>query len=327
MNANAPQTLRPASRHSAAWPLALLCLLVPPSFATEAVQPYELTTRSSEPAAAFEEALRSALVRASGDRAAATAPALQPLLAAPRRYVLQYRPAPGGGLRVTLDGRSLDRAIVAAGGQLWPRERAVLLVGFELPPDAGEASQWRAAIEASATARGLPVRFASAAMAPDLAPDAALAVARAAAADLLLVARAPTGTATAAAPASWRLVSRAGEETLDGDAATVVDAVADRVARAAIDFMQQPETAVLVQISGIGSLQDYATAQQLLAAVPGVRRVVVRELQAQQVRFGVLARGGAVGLVEVLAAHPRFAPAAGAAQDALAYELRPLQAP
>jgi hypothetical protein len=323
MNANAPQTQRPASRASTALLLALLAAAPLPSVATQTVRPYEVTTRSADTTAAFTEALQTALVRVTGDRAAASAPGLQSLLESPRRFVLLYRPAAEGGLRVSLDGRALDRAIVAAGAKLWPRERDVLLVGSEAPPADADAAAWRAALEAVAEERALPLRIATAPLAADLPADAALARARAESADLVLVARAPTASPLP----SWRLVSRAGEETLDGDAATVLHAVADRLARAAIDFMAQPESPVFVEVGGVGSLTDYATAQRLLAAVPGVRSVAVRELRARHVRFGVLVRGGATGLVDALAAHPRFAPSSDAAGDALAYELRPAQAP
>jgi hypothetical protein len=321
MTANALSIQRPASRACVVWVGALLGVAPALTSATQTVRPYDVTTRSSEPAAAFDEALRTALVRATGDRDAAAAPALQPLLETPRRYVQLYRPAAEGGLRVSLDGRALERAIVAAGGKLWPREREVLLVGFEEPLSGPDVAARRVALEAAADARGLPLRLAADAFAADLPAEAALARARSEAADLVLVAHSSGG----AAPSSWRLVSRAGEETLDGDAAVVIDAVADRVARAAIDFMQQPEASVLVDIGAIGSLADYAAAQRLLAAVPGVRSVAVRELRARQARFGVLVRGGAAGLLEALAAHPRLAPAPEGSGEALAYELRPAQ--
>lgn len=323
MNANAPQTQRPASRASAALLLALLAAAPAGAFATQTVRPYEVTTRSGDTAVAFAEALRIALVRVTGDRDAASSPGLQPLLASPNRFVLLYRPAADGGLRVSLDGRALERAIIAAGGKLWPRARDVLLVGFEAAPSDEQAVVLRAALETAAEERALPLRIAALPLAADLATDAALARARAEAADLVLIARA----ATASPAPSWRLVSRAGEETLDGDAAMVIHAVADRLARAAIDFMQQPESPVLVEVGGVGSLTDYATVQRLLAAVPGVRSVAVRELRARQALFGVLVRGGATGLVDALAAHPRFAPATETAGEVLSYELRPAPVP
>ncbi len=332
MNAHALQTQRPVSRLHAAWraapvagallAAALLCVSPARTQAMQAVRPYEVTTQSSDPAVAFPQALRTAIVRATGDRAAPGLAALQPLLETPRRYVLLYRPAPSGGLQVTIDGRALERAIVAAGAALWPREREVLLVGFPAGPTG--AAGVEAALAAAAAERALPIKFAAAPVPADLATDAALARARTEAADLLLVAQA----AEAAAPSTWRLVSRAGEETLDGDAVSVLDAVADRVARAAIEFMQQPEAPVLVDVGGVGSLADYSTAQRLLAAVPGVRSVAVRELRAGNARFGVLVRGGAGGLVEALAAHPRLVPAAAAAaSNALSYDLTPARAP
>lgn len=332
MNAHALQTQRPVSRLHAAWraapvagavlAAALLWVMPARALAAQMVRPYEVTTQSSDPAVAFPQALRTAIVRATGDRTAPDLAALQPLFESPRRYVLLFKPAASGGLQVTIDGRALERAIVAGGAALWPREREVLLVGFPSGPVAAAAIE--EALGAAAAERALPIKFAASPVAADLAADAALARARAEAADLVLIAQA----ADAAAPSTWRLVSRAGEETLDGDAASVLDAVADRVARAAIEFMQQPEAPVLVDVGGVGSLADYSTAQRLLAAVPGVRSVSVRELRAGRARFGVLVRGGAGGLVEALAAHPRFVPAAAAAaSDALSYDLAPGRAP
>jgi hypothetical protein len=332
MNAHALQTQRPVSRLRAAWraaPIAsavlataLLSLMSGRALGGQVVRPYEVTTQSSDPEVAFPQALRTAIVRATGDRAAPDLAALQPLFAAPRRYVLLFRPAASGGLQVTIDGRSLERAIVAGGAALWPREREVVLVGFPSGPAA--AAGIEQLLGATAAERALPIKFAAAPVAADLPPEAALERARAEAADLVLIAQA----ADVAAASTWRLVSRAGEATLDGDAASVLDAVADRVARASIEFMQQPEAPVLVDVGGVGSLADYSTALRLLAAVPGVRSVSVRELRAGSARFGVLVRGGAGGLVEALAVHPRFAPAAAAAaSDALSYDLTPSRTP
>jgi hypothetical protein len=318
MIAIACQPASPA-RHGACAALLLVLLAAAPAAAVQTVRPYDVTTSSTDQAAAFDEAIRVALVRATGRRDAPDAPAFAALRAEPRRFVQVFRPV-SGRLRVTLDAAALDRAIVAAGGRLWPRTREVVLVGFEADAVARAGDAWQGEVELAADARGLPVQIASTAFDAGLDAGAALAAARAVQADAALIASAAAGPSPG--EWQWRFVTRAGVDQWTGSAAAAIDSAADRIATAAIEFMGQPELDAIVEVSGVATLADYARASRLLAAVPGVRGVVPLELRAGTVLFSVAVRGGATGLVDALATHPQLS-AAAAGGDRLGYLLRP----
>ena len=91
---------------------------------------------------AFAEAMRVALVRATGKRAAAQDPAFAALRADPRRYVQIFRPASAGSPAVVVfDIAAIERGIEAAGRVVWSRERPVVLVTIiSAPPGADPAA-------------------------------------------------------------------------------------------------------------------------------------------------------------------------------------------
>src|SRR4051812_23739462 len=85
-------------------------LFVQPAQATRAVRVYEVAVRANTPAA-LEEALRAALVRATGRRDAGSDSAFGTITASPQRYVQAVRPGAQGTSVVVFDGAALDRDI------------------------------------------------------------------------------------------------------------------------------------------------------------------------------------------------------------------------
>ncbi len=330
MNRNAPNAARrlwPAVLGSA----LLLAAVMPLAEGARAVRPFDVATTSTDRATAFPEAMRVALVRTTGRRDAAQDPAYAKLLTDAQRYVQSFRPGPEG-LLVVLDGGAIDRAVTAAGGKLWPRQRAVVLVAVVPPPDPAERDAIRRAIESTAALRGLPVQVGAdgsvAGLEPQLAADAALALARREGADVLLlgepvaVSGTPTSSATVERALNWRLISSRGAESSSGTLAGAVHLAADRLAAEAQELLQQPEAEAFVQVDGVASLKRYAEAGRLLAAVPGVRSVQLVEAGTASVVFRVQARGGAEGLTGALATSARLQPAEGRA-GRIAYQLLP----
>jgi hypothetical protein len=324
MTAHDPRTARTAGWASARILVPLVLLLAaatPPARAAQSIRPYEVTVTETQQPAAFDAALRLALVRATGRRDAPDDPAFAALLAEPRRFVLLYRPV-AEGLRVSLDGAALDRAIGAAGGRLWPREREVVMLGYATAPPAAELEALRVAAERAAAARGLPLSVATAPLDAAVGQDAALALARARGADALLIGvPAPGAAGTAADAWNWRLVARSGSEEFAGSVDIAVDRAADALSRQAIEFMQQPEEQVIVAVQGVTSFADHVLAARLLGAVPGVRAVMLREIGTGGAVFSVAARGGPSGLVDALAAHAQLR-AVPDASERLTYQLR-----
>src|SRR3984957_4418707 len=88
---------------------AALCLTCGPAGALTRFELYQATAPLSDhseaaQSAAFQNAMRTVLVRVTGNRSADEDAALAPLVSNARRYVQQYRPAAEGLLWVAFDG-------------------------------------------------------------------------------------------------------------------------------------------------------------------------------------------------------------------------------
>jgi hypothetical protein len=302
---------------SGAW-TGLLCLLAwplvglfgAPAHAARIVRFNEVTVPASDQATAFADAMRAALVRATGRRDADQDPVFAELLADPRRYVQQYGPAPGGGLAISFDAAALERAITGAQRSVWPKERPVVLVVVADLPAGTDPIALRRALEDVAAQRGLPLQFADggvagAASLVALPADAALAAARHLGADALL-----SGRASAEGAWTWSLAAGSAPETFSGSLAAGVQGAADSIARSSDSVMAQVEVETVVQVSGVRSLRDYAAVARLLASAAGVRAVSPVEVTGEAVLFRVVARGGAEGLSQVLASSGPLRPTA-----------------
>src|SRR5271154_3909570 len=120
--------------------------------------------------AAFQDAMKTVLIRVTGRRNADEDPALSSLVSNARRYVLQYRAAPDAQVWVAFDGPAIERWLTQNGQPLWGHERPVTLVLLAVPNGAqsgtvltaDDNSELKAAIDAAAAARGLPLLWPSA---------------------------------------------------------------------------------------------------------------------------------------------------------------------
>jgi hypothetical protein len=65
---------------------------------------------------------------------------------------------------VTLDGEAIERALLAAGRAVWPAERPLTLVVFDVLTDATVPEVAKAQVEGAAIDRGLPVSIVPAAI-------------------------------------------------------------------------------------------------------------------------------------------------------------------
>src|SRR5579864_3093060 len=95
-----------------------------PGWAGRPVRVYEVDIRtadakSAQSTAALQDAMREALVRATGRRESASDPAFAPLIAQAADYVKSYGTGSRGETRVIFDGAALERAIAAAGRSVW----------------------------------------------------------------------------------------------------------------------------------------------------------------------------------------------------------------
>src|SRR3984885_212619 len=115
--------------------------------------------------AAFQNAMKTVLIRVTGRRNADEDPALSSLVSNARRYVQQYRSAPDSQLWVAFDGTAIERWLTQNGQPLWGHERPTTLVLLAVQTGAqsgsivttDDSSDLKTAIDAAAAVRGLPL--------------------------------------------------------------------------------------------------------------------------------------------------------------------------
>jgi uncharacterized protein len=282
----------------------------------ETSQPVE-TSRD----AAFVEALKTVLVRVSGQRDAATR--VGPALGNPRKYTQRFSFASDGSLQVGFDSGSVDQLLAEAGLPIWGRERPATLVLLYIEEPGGARllgldapAAERDAVIKAARQRGLPLVWPSTGApggvgAVDTA-DALLQTAARYGANAVLVGRARRDSSNAFA-ASWQLVSQDGEAEAAGTLDDGVHLAADTFARVFAASGSSLGT-VVVEVAGIGDLNAYATTLNYLEGMTLVRGVALEEVAADTMRFRLAVRGDAATLRRAIALDSRLTPLAPTAQ-------------
>lgn len=306
--------------------LALSCivcvLLALPCGAARPVRVYEVDVEGQS-VPAVQEAMRQALVRATGRREAAEDPAFGALVADAPKYVKSYATGSRGESQVVFDGAAVEHAITAAGRSFWEHDRPFTLVVLDPQRARPAADAARTELEHVAAARGLPISLIPMAVvdangAP-LGADALLQAAQRYGADEILVGRGPD--AGAEAPLQWTLYTHAQNSNWNGTLAAAIDHTVDLLVPQQATSLAETEGEAQVQIDGVSSLGAYANVERLLQSVPGVRRANVAGAAASSVTFAVTVRGGAAGLEQALSGTAHLQRVSGG--SALIYRYQP----
>jgi hypothetical protein len=271
-------------------------VLPQPSWALRPVHVYEVGLEQQSPAA-LQNAMRQALVRATGRRESADDPALASVIADAARYVQSYTSGPHGEPQVVFDAAAVGRALEAAGRGVWGRERPFTLVVLYPPLARADAEAARGELERTATERGLPISViplpvADAAGNP-LAADQLLQSAQRYGGDQVLV-----GRADAAVPPGqlqWTLYTRAASPSWTGPLSAGVDHTVDLLAPPP-GTAASADAATRVRIEGIAGLADCAAAERVLQSIPGVRRADLAEVDGSSATFEIDVPGGSAVL-------------------------------
>ena len=284
---------------------------------------YEVDIEGQSPSA-LQEAMRQALVRATGRRESAEDPALASLVNDAPRYVKTYGVGPRGEPQVVFDGAAVERAIAAAGRSVWDRDRPFTLVVLDPPRARAAEDAARAELERAAAERGLPISLIPLPLNDSagnpLGADALLQAAQRYGGDELLVGRgADAGPDT---PLQWTLYTRALNRSWSGPLAAAIDHSVDVLVPQPGTSLADADATARVQIEGVNSLDAYAAVERLLESTPGVRRANIAAADAGGVTFEVTARGGSAGLGQALAGSTRLVPAAGTG-GAVVYRYQP----
>src|SRR5207248_2615666 len=305
------------AKHRARAFLVSLCALAGalplPCLAGRVVRVYEVAVEGQS-AAAVQDAMRQALVRATGRRESADDPALASVVADATRYVKSYAVGPRGESQVVFDAAAVEQAITAAGRSIWDRERPFTLVVLIPPRNRAAEDAARAELERVAAERGLPISLLPLAVVDSdgnlLAAPAMLQSAQRYGGDEILV-----GRSDGAAPDSdwqWTLYTRSANESWNGPLAAGIDHTVDLLAPQQGASLAQAEVETRVRIEGVRGLADYAALERLLQSAAGVRRANIAAADANGVAFDVTVRGGAAGLDQALAGSTRLVRTGGA---------------
>lgn len=302
----------------------LCCCVSCAAWAGRPVRVYEVDLKGAQSPAALQDAMRVALVRATGRRESATDPALAGLISEAQNYVKGYTPATHGQSQVIFDGVAVERAIVAAGRTAWDRNRPFTLVILYPPVARAAEDATRTEVEQTAIARGLPVTVVPLspldAAGNDLGRDALMQVAQRYGGDAVLVGRGDTGSANA--QLQWTLHTSLSSESWSGPLAAGVNGAVDTLAPEQGGSLAQTEATARVEIDAVTTLTDYANVQRMLESVPGARRADVGAASGHLVVFDVLARGGGDAISHALAGSGHLA-RSDASSGRLAYQYRP----
>ena len=284
---------------------------------------YEVDIEGKTPTA-LQEAMRQALVRATGRRESAEDPALASLVNDAPRYVKSYGTGPRGESQVVFDGAAVERAIAAAGRSVWDRERPFTLVVLDPPRARAGEDAARAELERAAAERGLPISLIPLPLTDSagnpLGADALLQSAQRFGGDQVLVGRG--ADAGADTPLQWTLYTRAMNRSWSGPLAAAIDHTMDVLVPQSGTSLADADATTRVQVQGVNSLAAYAAVERLLQSTPGVRRANIAAADAGSVTFEVTARGGAAGLGQALAGSTRLVPAASTG-GAVVYRYQP----
>jgi hypothetical protein len=274
--------------------------------------------------AAFQGAMKTVLIRVTGRRNADEDPALSSLVTNARRYVQQYRAAPDGQLWVAFDGPAIERWLTQNGQPLWGHERptTLVLLGVQTGAQSGsvvtteDSSDLKSAIDAAATARGLPLVWPSGAELQKFhidyaavstgSPSTFAEIGRRMGSDGVLIGRASSASANANIRWTHLYQDRSSEYsgTLEG-----VNRAADLYA----GLFAASGTAVPVdiEVSGLNDLRDYASLESYLESLTSlILHVSVESLSGDTVRFRLSTRGGLDSLQRALSLNGRLQPVA-----------------
>lgn len=255
---------------------------------------------------AFRLAMRDVLVRVTGRPDAPVLENLAPLVGQASRYVTSFRRAPGNQLTVSFDGTAIEDAIDASGLAYWGNERPVTLVWLVIDRGGGrralvsssDTSAEKTRVDENAERRGLPLAW------PDAGDDLVRAMQQAWSgnhdalrdaaqrygADGVLIGRARPAAA-GGYEVDWSFSGAGVDGSVVGDLEAGPALAAERYAGIYASRGAAQRTEQIVTVTGIGSLEAYASAMRTLARLAPVRGVSVDEVTPDAVSFRVNVRG------------------------------------
>jgi Uncharacterized protein conserved in bacteria (DUF2066) len=313
--------------------LAACAVLPAAAWAARPVPVFEVDV-AGQSAPALQQAMREALVRATGRRESASDPAFGALIADAPKYVQGYDRGAQGQLQVVFNAAAVDKAIAALDRSTWDPKRPFTLVVIHPPPDQANQAADQSGLEQAAEERGLPISVVPLPVTDSsgnlLARAALLELTHRYGAEQLLIGRppaqpaaAPSGSSAPAlgqgtAPASpapatgstgewhWTLYTDFTSRSWSGPLTAGIDDTVDLLAPPAGPAASSTVVEAQVEIEGVSSLADYANIELMLGAVPGVSKANLRQAAGDSVLFDLTVRGGDAAIDRALSSSPNF---------------------
>jgi len=288
------------------------------------VRVYEVDIKGGQSTASLQDAMREALVRATGRKESATDPVFAALIADAPNYVKAYAQGAHGETRVIFDGSTVERGIVAAGRSVWDQDRPFTLVVLYPPPARAAEEAARVELEQAAIGRGLPISLVPLSPLDQagnlLGSDALMQMAQRYGGDAVLVGRSDTGAASG--QWQWTLHTNFASESWSGPLSAGIDGAVDTMAPPQGASLAQTEANARVEIENVTGLADYAAVERILESLPGAHRAGVAEARGSSVTFDVLIRGGAEAVNRALSGSTHLVRSDSSATR-LEYQYRP----
>ena len=184
--------------------LAALAALPVAAWAAHAVPVFQVDV-TGQSAPALQQAMRAALVRATGRRESASDPVFGGLITDAPKYVQGYDRGPQGELQVLFNAAAVAKTIAALDRSVWDPNRPFTLVVIYPPPDQADQAGDQAGLEQAAEQRGLPISIVPLPVADDsgnlLPRESLLEMAHRYGAEQVLIGRPPVAALPSPAPA------------------------------------------------------------------------------------------------------------------------------
>lgn len=136
--------------------LAACAMLSAPAWAARPVAVFQVDV-AGQTVPALQQAMRAALVRATGRRESASDPVFGGLIADAPKYVQSYDRGPQGELQVVFNSAAVEKAIAVLNRSVWDPNRPFTLVVLSPAPAQADEAGDETGLDQAATERGLPI--------------------------------------------------------------------------------------------------------------------------------------------------------------------------
>jgi hypothetical protein len=283
---------------------------------------------SDQRSAAYKAALRDVLLRVSGSGVANDPELVDLLFPSPASYVVQFRPGPEDTMFVSFDGKAVEEVLRRNGQPVWGSERPLTLVWLAVDWGQGEREiigaddpertddrartidrnrLLRERVLDIAERRGLPVAFPlldtedlAKVTFPDIwggFDELVIDASQRYEADSVLIGRIRPDSSQRN---RWAWYFGTDVRTWNGEPELVISLITDELAAEFAIGGDAVLASVVLNVSGITSVDAYGSVQRMLANMNVVETFIITQVEGDRIQYRVDAHGGAERLARSL---------------------------